>query len=126
MENTNQSKGMPVPERWAVWGSAFVGGTLASLVIGILGVLLTYVSYPNSELEHGAAIVGALCGSFFSIPTGIYLGGLAGVFIYNLSSQRNSRRPALSGGAVAFVSSALISGISLVPIGFFLFAVGHM
>lgn len=129
MENTNQSKAMPAPELLAVlavWGPAFVGGTLGSIVIGILGVLLTYVSYPNSELEYGAAIVGALCGSFLSIPIVIGVGGVAGIFIYNFLSKRNSQRPALSGGAAAFVISALISAVSLVPIGFFFFGLGHI
>ena len=126
MENTNQSKGLRVPELLAVWGLAFAGGTLGSIVIGILGVRLAYVSYPNVGPAHGAALVGAVCGSFLSIPIGIFVGGVAGVFIYNFLSKRNSRRPALPAGAVAFVIGALISGVSLVPIGFLFFALGHI
>jgi hypothetical protein len=39
-----------------------------SVIIGILGVLLTIRSYPNAEFEYGAALVGAALGSLFSIP----------------------------------------------------------
>ena len=126
MENTNQIKGMRVPELLAVWGPAFLGGTLGSIIIGFLGIRLTYISYPNSDLAHGAAIVGALFGSLFSIPIGIFVGGVAGVFLYNFLSKRNSQRPALPAGAVAFLISALISGVSLVPIGILFFALGHI
>ena len=126
MEITNQSKGMRFSELLAVWGPAFVGSTLGGLVIGILGVYYIDVSYPNSAFEHGAAVVGAFCGSLFSIPTGLLAGGVAGVFLYNFLSKRKSERPALPAGAVAFVIGALFSGVSLVPYGFIFFGLGHI
>jgi hypothetical protein len=126
MESTNERKGMNIPEILAVWGSALVGGLLASIVIGLLGVRFVDISYPNSGFEHGAAIVGAFCGSFFSIPFGMFWGGVAGVVIYNFLSKRNLLRPALPASAAAFVLSALLSGIVLVPIGFLFFGLGHI
>jgi hypothetical protein len=126
MEITNQRKGMPVPDLLAVWGAAFLGGTLGSVVIGLIGIRLAYVSYPNSELDQGAALVGAVCGSFLSIPIGIFVGGLAGVLIYNFSSRRNSPRPAVPASLAAFMISALIAGVSLVPVGVLFFGLGHI
>jgi hypothetical protein len=126
MENTGERKGMSIPENRAVWGSAFVGGILGSIVIGILCVLYVYDFYPNSEFEHSAAIVGVVFGSFFSIPFGFFGGGIAGGVIYNFLSRRNSQRPASSAKTAAFVISALLSGVSLVPIGFILYGFAHI
>ena len=126
MEITDQRKGMPVPDLLAVWGPVITGGLLGSLVIGILSVYYIDVSYPNSAFEHGAAIVGAFCGSIFSIPTGILGGGVAGVLIYNFLSKRKSLRPAFRAGAAAFAIGALLSAVSLVPIGFIFFGLGHI
>lgn len=126
MENNNDNHLMSVPELLAVWGLAFAGGSLGSIVIGILGVFLAIHSYPNTKIEHGAALVGALCGSIFSIPIGIFVGGAIGVLIFNRLLKRNSQRPALPASVSAFVISAMISGVSLVPIGFLFFALGHI
>jgi hypothetical protein len=126
MENTDQRKGMPVPDLLAVWGPAIAGGLLGSLVIGILGVYYIDVSYPDSQFEHTSALLGAFCGSIFSIPIGILGGGVAGVFLYNFLSKRKSLRPAFRAGAAAFVIGALLSGASLVPFGIIFFGLGHI
>jgi hypothetical protein len=126
MENTVQSKGMHFPELLAVWGPAFAGSLLSSIVIGILGVYYIDVSYPNSQFEHTSALLGAFCGSVFSIPTGLLAGGGAGIFLFNFLKKRNSLRPSVPAGAVAFVIGALLSGVSLVPYGIIFFGLGHI
>ena len=126
METTNQNKRMPVPALLAVWGLALLGGTLGSVVIGIVGVLSVMNSYPGVEFEQGAAFVGAFCGSVFSIPTGIFAGGAVGVLIYNFLSKRNSLRPIVVASVAAFVIATVISGLTLIPLGIVFFGLGHI
>ena len=126
MENTDQRKLMNVPELLTVWGLAFAGSTLGSLVVGILGVALVYFSYPDVEFEHGAAVVGAVFGSSLRIPFGFFAGGLTGVLTYNFLSKRKSRRPLLFANVAAIVTGALASGLSLIPVGFVFFGLGHI
>ncbi len=126
METTNQNEGMRVPPLLAIWGPAFLGSFLSSIIIGILGVILARVSYPNVELEQGAALVGAVCGSFFSIPVGMFIGGVVGISIYSFLSRRNSLRPFLSASIAAFVTGVLASTVTIIPVGFVFFGLGHI
>lgn len=126
MEITGQSKGERVPALLAIWGPAFLGSFLGSIIIGILGVILARVSYPNVELEQGAALVGAVCGPCFSIPVGVFVGGVVGKSIYSFLSRRNSLRPFLLTSIAAFVTGALASAVTLIPIGFVFFGLGHI
>ena len=128
MENSNSSKGMHVREILAVWGSAFFGSIVGSVIIAILGTIYVITSNPgaNVEFERGAALVGAAFGSVCSIPIGLLAGGTAGVLIFNRSVNRNPERPTFSASALAFVIGAIISGVILVPLGFIFFGLGHI
>ena len=126
MEITEQSKGENIPALLAIGGFAFLGSFLGSIIIGILAVILARVSYPNVELEQGAAFVGAVCGSFFSIPVGVFVGGVLGIAIYSFLSLQNSLRPFLWASIAAIVTGALASAVILIPVGFVFFGLGHI
>ena len=112
-------------ERLAIAGLALLGSIFGSAVISIVGVILANRSYPNTD-EYGAALVGGFCGSVISIPIGIFVGVIVGENLFNRLTSRNAQRPALSACAVAFLISTVASGVSLVPIGFVFFALGHI
>lgn len=128
MENSNSSKGMRVREILAIWGLAFAGSIVGSVIIAILGVIYVTTSNPeaNLEFERGAALVGAAFGSVCSIPIGLLAGGTAGILVFNRLVKRGSQRPALSASAWAFPIGVLISGVVLVPLGVIFFGLGHI
>lgn len=127
MEFTEQSKAENIPALLAIGGAAFLGSFLGSITIGILAVILARASYPfNVELEQGAAFVGAVCGSFFSIPFGVFVGGVLGIAIYTFLSRQNSLRAFLFASIAAIVTGALASAAILIPVGFVFFGLGHI
>ena len=112
-------------ERQILWGAAAGGSIVGSFLIGLLGVILAMVTYPNTQ-EYSAALIGGLFGSCLSIPAGILVGGFAGSIIADIYLRRRGERPGFLAGAGAFVMAALASGVSLVPIGFFVFGLAHI
>ncbi|HEX5840580.1 MAG TPA: hypothetical protein VFY26_22260 [Anaerolineales bacterium] len=126
MDQSESKRIARLAEVSAILVLAFIGGMVGSLAIGIVGVLLTYIYYPNVELEHGAAMVGAFCGSLFSIPIGIAVGGAVGLVIYFALLKLTSLRPVFFASAAAFATGALAAGLALVPIGFVFFGLGHI
>jgi hypothetical protein len=109
----------------SIWGVAAAGSVVGSVVVGLWGVLATLNAYPHTY-EYQAAFVGAGFGSMFSIPIGFFVGSLAGTLIAQLFLRRNWSRLLLAAGASAFVIGAVVSGVSLIPLGFFFFALGHI
>ena len=106
-------------------GLAIAGSIAGSAMIGIAGIIAALLAYPNTS-EYLTAGVGAVFGSVLSIPLGWIVGLLAGNMIDELALRRTGQRPAALGRASAFVISTLLSAVSLVPIGFFFFALGHI
>ena len=122
MENTNVEQ----RTQFGVWGLATIGSVAGSVLIGAVGILLAMINYPSAQFEQGAAWVGTVCGSSLSIPMGIVIGGLVGSNLLDFLRHRNKPRPVRIANASAFVIGALISGVTLVPVGFFFFALGHI
>jgi hypothetical protein len=108
-----------------IWAVAAGGSVVGSILVGILGYYLAGVNYPNDS-ESFATLLGAAIGMFFSIPIGIGGGGLAGTIIAGLLVYLKSWRPTLIASAGALVMGALVSGVALVPFGFFFWAVSHI
>jgi hypothetical protein len=119
------TRGTRIGELIAIWGVAGIGSIAGSVIIGIVGVILAIIVYPNTD-EWGAALVGAVFGSFLSVPSGMAVGGAAGTIVVYLLLRLNGGHPALVAGVGAFLIGTLVSGAILVPVGFIFFAVGHI
>ncbi|HET8671751.1 MAG TPA: hypothetical protein VFM05_14375 [Candidatus Saccharimonadales bacterium] len=119
------TKGTRNGELVVVWGAAAGGSIVGSFLMSLLGMILAMVIYPNTE-EYAAAFVGGMFGSCVSIPAGIFVGVCVGTVIADILLRLHGGRPGFIASTGAFVTAVLAAGVSLVPVGFLFYGLGHI
>jgi hypothetical protein len=106
-----------------IWIVAVGGSIVGSLITGLLYYYLGRVDYPDDSF---ALLLGVAFGMVLGIPVGWVAGGLVGTMIAAFLVYLDTWRPMLFASAGALVLGALVSGVALVPLGWFVWAIAHI
>lgn len=117
------TRGARLRELVLIWIVAVGGSIAGSIISGFLIFYLYGIQYPNESF--GAQLAAGL-GMIVSIPVGGGGGGLAGTMLAALLVYLKTCRPTLIASVGALVVAAFVSGVLLVPIGWFVFAIEHI